>query len=48
MLKSLQKDGDISEDEMHGGMADVQTSTDKAVASIDQMVEDKEKQILEV
>lgn len=48
MLKSLQKDGDISEDEMHGSMNDVQTATDKAVAGVDSLIAEKEKQIIEV
>lgn len=48
MLKALQKDGDISEDEMHTAMGGVQTATDKAIAAIDTTISEKEKQITEV
>lgn len=48
MLKSLQKDGDISEDEMHRALADVQTRTDAAVSRVDQLISEKEEAILEV
>lgn len=48
MLKALQKDGDISEDEMHTAMGNVQTATDKAVSAIDATIAEKEKQITEV
>ncbi len=48
MLKSLQKDGDMSEDEMHGHINTVQELTDKAVARVDEIVTTKEQEILEV
>lgn len=48
MIKALQKDGDISEDEMHRHTQTVQDHTDKAVARIDEMVARKEKEIMEV
>jgi ribosome recycling factor len=48
LLKALQKDGDISEDELHRHTATVQERTDKAVARIDEMVAKKEKEIMEV
>ncbi|MFH1131820.1 MAG: ribosome recycling factor [Pseudomonadota bacterium] len=47
MLKTLQKDKDISEDEMHGGMAKVQEITDEFVKKIDELLLAKEKEILE-
>lgn len=48
MVKSLEKDGDISEDEMHRALAKVQDLTDKAVAKVDAIVDKKEKEITEV
>ena len=47
-LKSLQSDGDISEDDMHAGQKKVQEATDKYVARIDETTNKKEKEILEV
>lgn len=48
MIKSLEKDKEISEDEMHRAMAKVQEQTDEASAKIEKVVEDKEAEILEV
>ena len=48
MLKSLQKDGDISEDDLRGHLQSVQDGTDKAVAKVDTMLGEKEAEILEV
>lgn len=48
MIKSLEKDKEISEDEMHRGMAKVQELTDAASTKIDKITEDKEAEILEV
>ena len=47
MLKSLQKDGDITEDDLQRGLKEVQTLTDDAVKSIDGMVAAKEKELME-
>lgn len=47
-LKSLQKDGDISEDDAFKGQKQVQEVTDKYVAKIDDIFSAKEKEILEV
>ena len=47
-LKSLQKDGDISEDDSFKGQKLVQEATDKYVAKIDDIFSAKEKEILEV
>jgi len=48
LIKTLQKDGDISEDEMHRAMATVQERTDKNVARVDTTIERKEGEITEV
>lgn len=47
MLKQLEKDKDISEDEMHRGLAKVQEITDQYVKKVDELLEVKEKEILE-
>ncbi len=48
MLKSLQKDGDITEDDLHKNLQVVQDRTDKAVGTIDGMLAEKEGEILDV
>lgn len=48
MLKSLQKDGDISEDDLRRHLQSVQDATDKAVGTVDGMLAEKEAEILEV
>jgi len=47
-IQQSQKDGDLSEDEMHRELKDVQELTDKHIASIDQMLERKEQEVMEV
>lgn len=47
-LKSMEKNGDISEDELRGYNDDVQKLTDEFIAKIDSACDDKEKDILEV
>ena len=47
MLKSLKKDGDISEDDAFKAQDTVQKITDEYVALIDDVYKDKEKEILE-
>ena len=47
MLKSLKKDGDISEDDAFKGQDQVQKITDAFIAQIDTIYKDKEKEILE-
>ncbi len=47
MLKSLKKDGDISEDDSFRGQDQVQKITDEFVAQIDTIYKEKEKEILE-
>ncbi|MBU6161913.1 MAG: ribosome recycling factor [Myxococcales bacterium] len=48
MLKSLEKDGDISEDDLHRSLTRVQELTDKAIEHVDGLVARKEAEILEV
>ena len=48
MIKALQKDGDISEDDMHRALKNVQESTDTTIKRIDDLIAKKEKEIIEV
>lgn len=47
-LKKDEKNGDITEDELRSGTEDVQKATDKSIKEIDQMIADKEKDIMSV
>lgn len=47
-LKRQEKDGDISQDELHKGQDAIQKLTDEFVAKIDQALADKEKDIMQV
>lgn len=47
-LKKLEKNGDITEDALHGYSDDIQKLTDENINKIDQITKDKEKEILEV
>jgi len=47
-LKHLEKDGTISEDDERRAQAQVQELTDKYIAEIDELLEAKEREILEV
>ena len=47
-LKKAEKDGEMSQDEMHGKSDLVQKATDDAVAEIDAMLATKEKEIMQV
>jgi ribosome recycling factor len=47
-LKKLEKNGDITEDALHGYSEDIQKLTDEHIAKIDQITKDKEKEIMEV
>lgn len=42
------KNGDITEDELRSGTEDVQKATDNSIKEIDQMIADKEKDIMSV
>ncbi|MED5048476.1 ribosome recycling factor [Bacillus siamensis] len=47
-LKKLEKNGDITEDELRASSEDVQKLTDEYVSKIDNVTKDKEKEIMEV
>lgn len=47
-LKELEKEGDISEDELHRAESRVQAITDESVAEMDSLLEQKEKELMEV
>ena len=47
-LKKEQKDGDISEDELHGDKAAVQKLTDRYVEQVDEIITAKESDIMEI
>ena len=47
-LKKLEKDGLITEDDLHRSEKDIQTFTDKKIAEIDQHIVSKEKEIMTV
>ncbi|MBD3286637.1 ribosome recycling factor [candidate division WOR-3 bacterium] len=46
-FKKMEKAKDISEDEMHRGQKDVQDLTDRYIKELDELLEKKEKEILE-
>jgi ribosome recycling factor len=48
ILKDLQKDGDISEDDSFNAQKQVQESTDTYIKKLDKIFVDKEKEILEI
>lgn len=48
LLKKMLKDKEISEDEEHGGLDDVQKLTNTYVAKIDELTKNKETEILSV
>ncbi|MBW1828220.1 MAG: ribosome recycling factor, partial [Deltaproteobacteria bacterium] len=47
MLKEMKNDKDISEDEMHKGLNEVQKVTDEFIKKIDEITAEKEKEIVE-
>ncbi|MBE4908698.1 ribosome recycling factor [Bacillus luteolus] len=47
-LKKLEKNGDITEDELRGFTDDVQKLTDDYIAKVDSVTKEKEKEIMEV
>lgn len=47
-LKKLKKDGKISEDDMEAYEKDVQKTLDNVTKTIDKLIEDKEKEIMQV
>lgn len=47
-LKKMEKNGEITEDEQKKGLDEVQKLTDKYIAEIDQLMANKEQEIMEV
>lgn len=47
-LKKEEKNGDITEDDLRSQTDDVQKATDKSIKEIDQLVDDKEQDIMSV
>jgi ribosome recycling factor len=47
MLKSMKKDGELSEDDLYKAQDQVQKITDEQIKLIDVCFKDKEKEILE-
>ncbi|UFU01056.1 ribosome recycling factor [Radiobacillus kanasensis] len=47
-LKKAEKNGDLTEDELRGYQDDVQKQTDKHIDEIDELVKQKEKEMMEV
>ncbi|MGH7570477.1 MAG: ribosome recycling factor [Gemmatimonadota bacterium] len=47
-VQAAQKSGEISEDEMHRQLKEVQDLTDRHIKKIDEMLERKEKEVMEV
>lgn len=48
LAKKLQKDGDITEDELKQAENEIQKLTDKSIEEIDKMLENKEKEIMSI
>lgn len=47
-MKALKKDGELTEDDLKAAEKDIQNMTDKYIAEIDKIVEQKDAEILEV
>ncbi|AYD40061.1 ribosome recycling factor [Clostridium fermenticellae] len=47
-IKSLKKQGDISEDEIKKGEEEIQRKTDSFIKEVDKLVENKEKEIMAI
>jgi ribosome recycling factor len=47
-LKKLEKNGEITEDELRGYTDDIQKMTDEHIAKIDAITKEKEKEVMEV
>ena len=47
-LKALEKSKEITEDESKGAQENIQKLTDKFIAEVDKLVDNKEKEIMEV
>jgi ribosome recycling factor len=47
-LKALEKEKSLSEDNYHKGLAQIQKITDERIAQVDEIAEQKEKEVMEV
>ena len=47
LVKQLEKEGEVSQDEMHRGLSKIQQMTDEAIKAVDDILSDKETEILE-
>jgi len=47
-LRSLEKEGEITKDDLHRGQEDAQKLTDRYIAEMDEMLKVKEKELMEV
>lgn len=47
-LRSLEKDGEITEDDFHRAQDRIQKSTDETITTIDKLLSEKEKELTEV
>jgi len=47
-LKSMEKDKEITEDQHHNGLKEIQNLTDEYIGKVDDLLNNKEKEILEV
>lgn len=47
-LKNMEKEKEITEDECHSGLKDIQKLTDDFIAKVDEILDKKEKEIMEV
>lgn len=48
LLKTAQKDGDITEDDLKKGLERIQKETDAGIAKVDEVLVKKEKEVMEV
>ncbi len=46
--KKMEKDGELTEDDLKKGLEDIQKATDDGVKKVDEMIAEKDKEILEV
>ncbi|MGA1794267.1 MAG: ribosome recycling factor [bacterium] len=47
-LKKMEKDKQITEDDYHNGLKEIQNLTDEYIGKVDELLDNKEKEILEV
>ena len=47
-LKKMQKDGDLTEDDLKEELDEVQKKVEKAIKDIDAIIADKDKELMEV